>query len=154
MYISTHTVCPAQPHPAPYWHWRNCVCGWDAPLWRTKRTRNSWNVNDGYIFKYGLLLWRMLYTFRHFHKAIIRHRHKNVTEKNLKGDLGFVHPVVFRVQQLYLITSPSTQLNKYTNLCRRWYNYVKLFLRVHWPKLKIFNSFSANIDNRYKYLQD
>jgi len=67
----------------------------------------------------------MRYMFRHFHKAIIKHRHKNVTEKkhnwNLKGDFGVVHPVVFRVQQLDVIISQSTriQFNMYTKLCRR-----------------------------------
>jgi len=70
-----------------------------------------------------LLSSRMHYMFRHFRKAIIKHRHKNVTEKkhnsNLNLDFVIVHPVMFRVQQLEVIILPSIKLNMYTKLCRR-----------------------------------
>jgi len=65
----------------------------------------------------------MRYMIRHFHKAIFRHRHKNATEKkhnsNLKRKFFDVHPVVFRVQKLEVIISPSILFNMYTKLCRR-----------------------------------
>jgi len=43
----------------------------------------------------NLLLSKMRYMFRNFHKAIFRHRYKNATEKkhnsNLKTEFGDVH---------------------------------------------------------------